>query len=85
MDSTTNCFDVNIAPEFQSIKDKLSNFSVFDFSNLNKVNEYCDLFSIKELCKHNKEGDNNVNSNEFIFTSTPENTAPYMVQYDELC
>jgi hypothetical protein len=85
MNPHAECLDVSIAPNFQIIKDKLSKFSIYDFSNTEKINEYCELFSIKEICKSVESDDYGTSSDNVIFSSDPGNTGPYLIQYDEIC
>ena len=85
MKSTQDCMDENISPNFKNIKDKLSKFTIYDFSNKKKINEYCELFSIKAICKSINFDENGTSSDNVLFGSDPKNTAPYVIQYDELC
>jgi hypothetical protein len=68
--------------DYSEIEKKLSKFSINDFTNPNKLEEYCDSFSIYDVCK---EIEGHSTSNDSLFSSDPSNTKPYAIQYDEVC
>ena len=71
--------------KFSEIENNLKKFSLHDFNNPKKLDEYCNLFFIYDICGKSNVSVQDSSSNSSLFASDPSNTSPYPVQYDEVC
>jgi len=74
-----------ISPEFKTIEDLISKYTISSFSDDNKVTEYIKDFNIKVIC-FNIEKDGIVSSNTNIDRTVVEfEEKPFVPEYNDLC
>lgn len=70
---------------FTNTQEILSKFSLIDFNKPDKVIEYCNFFSIKQLCRPLEIDKGVKNSNNLKRTVTEFEETPYEPEYADLC
>lgn len=77
--------DIKISPDFQHVKQQLSAFTLASFHDANKVEEYVQLFSLRELCQK-VEADRIASQNTALArTVSAFEEKPFEPEYDDLC
>jgi len=70
---------------FESIEIKLANFSLESFNSVEKVNEYVEVFSIKNLCQPLESDSIPTNNNDLERSVSSFENKPFKAEYNDLC
>ncbi|MEW9797570.1 hypothetical protein [Alteromonas sp. CYL-A6] len=77
--------DIEISPDFQQVKEKLSGFSVASFNDPEQVNRYVDCFDLRTLCQQ-VEADRLASQHSALSrTVSAFEEKPFEPEYDDLC
>lgn len=80
-----SCSDISISPGFLSVKEKLSKFSINSFCDPKQVDDYAELFDIKNLCQALEADRLNSSHNDLVRAVSAFEEKPYEPEYDDLC